>query len=126
MQVSDGAAVTLLMTRREALARGLPVMAVFRSFAAVGVDPAIMGVGPAVAIPKAVKMAGLTIDDIDVYEINEAFASQAMYCVNELGIPSEKVRTSCMDTCAAMQRIKLARAQRVSDERCLACTSDHC
>lgn len=90
--MSDGAAVALLMTRREALRRGLPVMAVFRSFAAVGVDPAIMGVGPAVAIPKAVKMAGLTLDDVDVYEINEAFASQALYCVNELGIPAEKVR----------------------------------
>ena len=96
LQVSDGAALALLMTRREALRRGLPVMAVFRSFAAVGVDPAIMGVGPAVAIPKAVKMAGLTLDDIDVYEINEAFASQAMYCVNELGIPAEKVRVCCL------------------------------
>jgi acetyl-CoA acyltransferase 1 len=79
------------MTRREALSRGLPVLGVFRSFAAVGVDPAIMGVGPAVAIPAAVKQAGLTLDDIDVYEINEAFASQALYCVRELGIPPEKV-----------------------------------
>jgi acetyl-CoA acetyltransferase len=51
-----------------------------------------MGVGPAVAIPAAVKQAGLTLDDIDVYEINEAFASQALYCVRELGIDPEKVR----------------------------------
>jgi acetyl-CoA acyltransferase 1 len=94
-QVSDGAAVTLLMSRREALKRGLPVMGVFRSFAAVGVDPAIMGVGPAVAIPAALKMAGLTLDDIDVYEINEAFASQALYCVRHLGIDPEKVRCVC-------------------------------
>jgi acetyl-CoA acyltransferase 1 len=91
VQVSDGAAVALLMTRREALKRGLPIMGVFRSFSAVGVDPAIMGVGPAVAIPAALKQAGLTLDDIDVYEINEAFASQALYCVRELGIDPEKV-----------------------------------
>lgn len=91
-QVSDGAAVALLMSRREALRRGLPVMGVFRSFAAVGVDPAIMGVGPAVAIPAAVKAAGLELDDIDVFEINEAFASQALYCVRHLGIDPEKVR----------------------------------
>jgi acetyl-CoA acyltransferase 1 len=90
LQVSDGAAVTLLMTRREAAMRGLSILGVFRSFAAVGVDPAIMGVGPAVAIPAAVKQAGLTLDDIDVYEINEAFASQALYCVRELRLPPEK------------------------------------
>ena len=92
MQVSDGAAVALLMTRGEAQRRGLPVVGVWRSFSVVGVDPAIMGVGPAVAIPEAVRRAGLTLDDIDVFEINEAFASQALYCVNELGIPAEKVR----------------------------------
>ncbi len=51
-------------------------MGIFRSFAAVGVDPAIMGVGPAVAIPEAVKQAGLSIDDVDLFELNEAFASQ--------------------------------------------------
>lgn len=97
-QVSDGAAVALLMSRREALKRGLPVLAAFRSFAAVGVDPAIMGVGPAVAIPEAVRMAGLTLDDIDIFEINEAFASQALYCVRELGIPAEKVRPVFLST----------------------------
>ena len=75
-QVSDGAAVCLLTTRAEALKRGLPILGIFRSFAAVGVDPAVMGIGPAVAIPAAVKMAGLTADDIDLYELNEAFASQ--------------------------------------------------
>lgn len=90
-QVSDGAAVTLLMTRREAQQRGLPVLGVFRSFAAVGVDPAIMGVGPAVAIPEAVRRAGLTLADIDVYEINEAFASQALFCVRDLGLDADKV-----------------------------------
>ena len=76
LQITDGAAAVLLMTRREALKRHLPILGIFRSFAAVGVDPAVMGIGPAVAIPAAVKMAGLTIDDIDLFELNEAFASQ--------------------------------------------------
>jgi acetyl-CoA acyltransferase 1 len=75
-QVSDGAGAVLLMTRREALKRGLPILGIFRSFAAVGVDPAVMGIGPAVAIPAAVQKAGLSIDDIDLFELNEAFASQ--------------------------------------------------
>ncbi|GAB4821728.1 hypothetical protein N2152v2_008774 [Parachlorella kessleri] len=90
-QVTDGAAAVMLMTRREALRRQLPMMGIFRSFAAVGVPPSVMGIGPAVAIPAAVEMAGLSIDDIDVFEINEAFASQATYSVNKLGIPMEKV-----------------------------------
>lgn len=90
-QVTDGAGATLLMTRGEALRRGLPILGVFRSFAAVGVDPSIMGVGPAAAIPAALAKAGLTVDDIDVYEINEAFASQAYYSINKLGIDESKV-----------------------------------
>ena len=76
VQVTDGAAAVLMMTRGEAMKRQLPILGIFRSFAAVGVDPAIMGVGPAVAIPEAVKQAGLAIDDIDLFELNEAFASQ--------------------------------------------------
>ncbi|KAI8464746.1 MAG: Thiolase, N-terminal domain-containing protein [Monoraphidium minutum] len=90
-QVTDGAAAVLLMTRREAAARRLPVLGVFRSFSAVGVDPSIMGVGPAVAIPAAVRAAGLSLDDVDVFEINEAFASQASYSVRELGIDAGRV-----------------------------------
>ncbi|KAK9811276.1 hypothetical protein WJX72_001035 [[Myrmecia] bisecta] len=93
-QISDGAAAVLLMTRREALRRNLPVLGIFRSFAAVGVDPAIMGVGPAVAIPAAVKQAGLTLDDIDLFELNEAFASQATYCCKKLGLDEEKVNVN--------------------------------
>ena len=76
-QISDGASAVLLMKRSEALKRGLPILGIFRSFAAVGVDPAVMGIGPAVAIPAAVEKAGLSVDDIDVFELNEAFASQA-------------------------------------------------
>ncbi|KAL4421582.1 hypothetical protein ABPG75_010873 [Micractinium tetrahymenae] len=90
-QVTDGAAALMLMTRREAATRGLPILGVFRSFAAVGVPPAVLGIGPAVAIPPALELAGLALEDVDVFEINEAFASQAAYCVRALGIPLEKV-----------------------------------
>ncbi|KAL4423207.1 hypothetical protein ABPG77_000340 [Micractinium sp. CCAP 211/92] len=90
-QVTDGAAAVMLMTRAEAARRGLPILGIFRSFAAVGVPPAVMGIGPAVAIPAAVEMAGLSLDDIDVYEINEAFASQATYSVDKLGLDMDKV-----------------------------------
>lgn len=76
VQVTDGAAAVMLMTRREARRRNLPILGIFRSFAAVGVPPSVMGIGPAYAIPEALRMAGLSVDDIDVYEINEAFASQ--------------------------------------------------
>eukprot|EP01026_Neomeris_dumetosa_P074405 TRINITY_DN77325_c0_g1_i3.p1 TRINITY_DN77325_c0_g1~~TRINITY_DN77325_c0_g1_i3.p1 ORF type:complete len:413 (-),score=86.73 TRINITY_DN77325_c0_g1_i3:277-1515(-) len=90
-QVSDGAAATLLMSRREALRRQLPILGVWRSFAVVGVEPAVMGIGPAYAIPKAVQAAGLKLDDIDVFELNEAFGSQATYCVDQLGIDEQKL-----------------------------------
>uniref|UniRef100_A0A3Q4BT10 Uncharacterized protein n=1 Tax=Mola mola TaxID=94237 RepID=A0A3Q4BT10_MOLML len=72
-------------------ALGLPVLGVLRASAVVGVPPDVMGIGPAFAIPAALKQAGLTVDDIEVFEINEAFASQAVYCVEKLGIPLEKV-----------------------------------
>ena len=61
------------------------------SYATVGVPPEIMGIGPAVAIPAALNKAGLSMNDIDVFEVNEAFASQATYCVNKLGVPREKL-----------------------------------
>lgn len=90
-QVSDGAAAVIAMTRAEAKRRGLKVIGKFHSFAVVGVPPSVMGIGPAYAIPAALKQAGLTVDDIDVYEINEAFASQALYSVRKVGIPPERV-----------------------------------
>lgn len=90
-QVSDGAAAVLVTTRKEAARRGLPVLGVLRSFAVVGVPPDVMGIGPAFAIPEALKKAGLITSDIEIFEINEAFASQAVYCVEKLGIPIEKV-----------------------------------
>ncbi|XP_057743198.1 3-ketoacyl-CoA thiolase 2, peroxisomal [Arachis stenosperma] len=93
-QVSDGAGAVLLMKRSTAMQKGLPILGVFRSFSAVGVDPAIMGVGPAAAIPVAVKAAGLELDDIDLFEINEAFASQFVYCRNKLGLDAEKINVN--------------------------------
>ncbi|PIA36161.1 hypothetical protein AQUCO_03400223v1 [Aquilegia coerulea] len=93
-QVSDGAGAVLLMKRSLAMQKGLPILGVFRSFAAVGVDPAVMGVGPAVAIPAAVKSAGLEIEDIDLFEINEAFASQFVYCRKKLEIDPAKVNVN--------------------------------
>lgn len=90
-QVSDGAAAVLMVRRSIAVAQGLPIIGCIRGFQVVGCPPDEMGVGPAVAIPAALKQVGLTKDDIDVYEINEAFASQAVYCVNKLEIPMEKV-----------------------------------
>ncbi|MEZ4319037.1 MAG: thiolase family protein [Myxococcota bacterium] len=90
-QMSDGAAAVVIMDREKAEQRGLPVLGVLRAYQVVGVPPEIMGVGPLYAIPKAVEAAGLTLDDIDVFEINEAFASQALYCVRELGIDPAKV-----------------------------------
>jgi len=90
-QMSDGAAALLVMKASTAAALGQEVMGVLKGMAVVGCPPEIMGIGPAVAIPAALEKAGLALDDIDVFEINEAFASQATYCVQKLGIPQEKV-----------------------------------
>jgi len=93
-QVSDGAAATVIMAREKAEELGLPVLGVLRSFQVVGVPPEIMGIGPKVAIPKAVEAAGLQLSDIGLFEINEAFASQSVYCVRELGIDPERVNVN--------------------------------
>eukprot|EP00933_Yihiella_yeosuensis_P013902 TRINITY_DN12667_c0_g1_i1.p1 TRINITY_DN12667_c0_g1~~TRINITY_DN12667_c0_g1_i1.p1 ORF type:complete len:431 (+),score=102.01 TRINITY_DN12667_c0_g1_i1:65-1357(+) len=90
-QVSDGAALVLVARRSAAKKLGLPILARMRSYAVVGVDPRLMGIGPAFAIPAALQKANLTINDIDIFEINEAFASQAAMSVEHLGIPMEKV-----------------------------------
>ena len=95
-QVSDGAGAVLLMKRSEAEARKLGVLGVFRSFAAVGVDPAVMGIGPAYAIPKACAQAGISVDQVDLFELNEAFASQATYCMKYLNLDSSKVYILCL------------------------------
>ncbi len=90
-QTSDGAGALLVMDREKAEALGLKPLAKFRSFATGGVPPEVMGIGPIVAIPKALKLAGLSINDIDVWELNEAFASQSLAVVRNLGIDIDKV-----------------------------------
>jgi acetyl-CoA acyltransferase 1 len=93
-QVSDGAAAVLFMKRSTAERLGQPILGKFVASSVVGVPPLLMGIGPAKAIPKALQKAGITKDDVDIFEINEAFASQAKYCCDELGIPDNKVNPS--------------------------------
>ncbi|KAI5118744.1 hypothetical protein M0805_008144 [Coniferiporia weirii] len=90
-QVSDGAAAVLLTRRSVAKQLGLPIVGKFVTAAVVGVPPKIMGVGPAFAIPKVLSKTGLSKEDVDFYEINEAFASQAVFSIQHIGIPFEKV-----------------------------------
>jgi acetyl-CoA acyltransferase 1 len=90
-QVSDGAAAVLMTRRSVAKRLGLPIVGKFVTAATVGVPPRIMGVGPLYAIPKALEKAGITKDDVDFFEINEAFASQAVYVTEGLGINFDKV-----------------------------------
>jgi len=90
-QVSDGAAAVVLMRRSKANELGMPILASMRGFTVVGVKPDEMGIGPAVAIPAICEMTGIRVSDVDVFELNEAFASQAVYCVRKLNIPIEKV-----------------------------------
>jgi acetyl-CoA acyltransferase len=92
--LSDGAAATLVMTKQKADELGIRPLGTFRSFATVGVDPAIMGIGPVPAVRKLLDKTGLTLDDIDLIELNEAFASQAVYVKRELGIPDDKLNVN--------------------------------
>jgi acetyl-CoA acyltransferase len=90
-QTSDGAAAAIVMSARKAKELGLKPMARFVTFAVGGVPPELMGIGPIVAIPKALKLAGLKLADIDVFELNEAFAVQAAAVIREVGIDPERV-----------------------------------
>lgn len=90
-QISDGAAAVLLMKRKTAKRLTLPILAKFVDFTVAGVAPDIMGIGPAVAIPQLMNRNNLAIEQIDVFEINEAFASQAAYCIDVLKIAPAKV-----------------------------------
>ncbi|KAG9311515.1 thiolase [Chiua virens] len=93
-QLTDGAAAALLMTRRKAEELGLPILGKHVTTAIVGTPPRVMGVGPAYAIPMALESTGLSIADVDLFEINEAFASQYVYCIQKLGLDSEKVNVN--------------------------------
>ncbi len=88
-QLSDGASMTLVMSEKKASQLGLEPTAYFRGFTVVGCEPDEMGIGPVFAIPKLIESAGLRQDDIDLWELNEAFASQVVYIRDQLGLPSE-------------------------------------
>ncbi|MBC7799877.1 MAG: acetyl-CoA C-acyltransferase, partial [Gemmatimonadaceae bacterium] len=90
-QLSDGASACVVMSDREAARRGLEPMGVFRGLAVAGCDPDEMGIGPVFAVPRLLERHGLTVDDIDLWELNEAFASQVLYCRDKLGIPHDRL-----------------------------------
>ncbi len=90
-QFSDGAAAVVIMDSTLAQQRGLQPLGAFRGFAVAGCEPDEMGIGPVFAVPKLLKRAGLKVDDIDLWELNEAFAVQVLYCIDKLGIPLERL-----------------------------------
>lgn len=93
-QLSDGASALVLMEQAEASRRGLEPLGLYRGMAVAGCDPDEMGIGPVFAVPKLLKQHGLTMDDIDIWELNEAFAVQVIYCRDKLGIPDDKLNVS--------------------------------
>jgi len=92
--LNDGASAVVIMSKEKAKSLGLAPMATFRSFAVAGVPPEIMGIGPVEAIPKALKFAGVALNQIDLFELNEAFASQALYICRTLGLNMDKVNVN--------------------------------
>ncbi|MFP5306978.1 MAG: acetyl-CoA C-acyltransferase, partial [Gammaproteobacteria bacterium] len=93
-QLSDGAAAVLLMNRNKARARGLKPLGVYRGCAVAGCKPDEMGIGPVFAVPKLLNQHGLKIEDIGLWELNEAFACQVLYCRDTLGIPQERLNVN--------------------------------
>jgi acetyl-CoA acetyltransferase family protein len=93
-QLSDGASVSVLMSDTEAARRGLTPLGVFRGFVVAGCEPDEMGIGPVFAVPRLLKRHGLTVDDIDLWELNEAFASQVLYCRDRLGIDPSRLNVN--------------------------------
>ncbi|AFZ66758.1 acetyl-CoA C-acyltransferase [Deinococcus peraridilitoris] len=93
-QLSDGASAVVVMDSDVARDRGIQPLGVFRGFAIAGLEPDEMGIGPVYAVPKLLGRHGLTVDDIGLWELNEAFAVQVVYCMNELGIPHERLNVN--------------------------------
>ena len=93
-QVSDGAAFSVVMSREKAEELGAPILAIFRGYVVAGCEPDEMGIGPVFAIPKLLKKTGLELADIDLFELNEAFASQSVYILEKLGIDGTKVNVN--------------------------------
>ena len=119
-QMNDAAACVLIMSKEKAVELGLKPIAIFRSFAVAGCAPELMGLGPVYAVPKALKIAGLKQEDIDVWELNEAFSAQALGCIKEMGLDTSKVNpngggvalghplgcTGAMLTCKLLSELK--------------------
>ena len=119
-QMNDAAAVVLLMSKEKAEELGLKPIAKFVSFAVAGCAPELMGLGPVYAVPKALKLAGIKQDDVDVWELNEAFSAQALGCIKEMGLDTAKVNpngggvalghplgcTGAMLTCKLLSELK--------------------
>jgi acetyl-CoA acetyltransferase len=93
-QLSDGASACVVMDSRLAEKRGLEPLGVFRGFAVAGCEPDEMGIGPVFAVPRLLQRHGLTVDDIDLWELNEAFAVQVIYCRDRLGIDPDKLTST--------------------------------
>jgi acetyl-CoA acetyltransferase family protein len=93
-QLSDGASACVLMDAAEAARRGLKPLGLFRGFAVAGCEPDEMGIGPVFAVPKLLKHHGLKVEDIDLWELNEAFAVQVLYCRDKLGIPADRLNVN--------------------------------
>ena len=93
-QLSDGAAAVVMMSLAEARRRDLQPLGLFRGFSVAGCEPDEMGIGPVLAIPKLLQRLGLSINDIDLWELNEAFAVQVIYCIEKLGIPRDRVNVN--------------------------------
>jgi acetyl-CoA acyltransferase len=93
-QLSDGASATLVMSLDRARALGVKPLLSFRGYAVAACEPDEMGIGPVFAVPKLLKKHGLRVDDVDLWELNEAFASQVVYCRDKLGIPMDKLNVN--------------------------------
>jgi len=93
-QLSDGASASVIMEAGEAVRHGLQPLGAYRGMAVVGCEPDEMGIGPVFAVPKLLKRHGLTVDDIGIWELNEAFAAQVLYCRDRLGIPNDRLNVS--------------------------------
>jgi acetyl-CoA C-acetyltransferase len=93
-QFSDGASAAVVMSDKVASAKGLQPLGIFRGFAVAGLEPDEMGIGPVYAVPKLLKRAGKKVEDIGLWELNEAFAVQVIYCRDKLGIPNDRLNVN--------------------------------
>lgn len=132
-QMSDASAMVVLMSAEKAKTLGIKPIAKFVSFAVTGVDPEYMGIGPVKAVPMALKRANLNMEDIDIIELNEAFAAQAIPCIRELGMPLEKVNvnggaismghplgaTGAILTCKALDELERTRGRYALITMCI-------